>query len=138
MTPSALSSARIWGSLQAQAVELGKEVADPEEPIQEVELTMDTCDLTSWRSRKRHPQSTDATCVLAQETHVLAADVGQASQWAAKRKWHSIWTPALQGKTERSSSGGTAIFLKASHGLSACSRLHETEEVLAPGKLTRA
>ena len=87
MTPSARSSARNWGSLQAQAVELGKEVADPEEPIQEVELTMDTCNLTSWRSLKRHLQSTDATCVLAQETHVLAADVGQASQWAAKRKW---------------------------------------------------
>ena len=99
---------------------------------QEVALTVDTYNTTSWAGLKAHLATTESLCVAAQETHVLAGRVPEASQWAKRHGWHSLWAPAIPGKAEPYSSGGVALFVRATLGLRS-----EGKPDLVEGRLVR-
>ena len=84
---------------------------------QEVALAIDTYNSTSFKSLKRHLETIPSNVVLAQETHIVQSGVPEASQWASRRGWHSLWAPSLPGKARHTSSGGIAIFVRSRFGL---------------------
>ena len=60
---------------------------------------------------------TTAHVVLNQEHHLREERVAEASQWALRRGWKSLWSAALPGASATSSRGGVAIFVRSSLGL---------------------
>ncbi len=82
----------------------------------EFELEIETANTTGWASLKRRLKATDAHVLLAQETWIPPSRMAEASAWARKRGWKSIWAPAGTGPGG-GPSGGVAIFAKDFLGL---------------------
>ena len=84
---------------------------------EEFSLHVVTANGTTWESLRVFLQQTSAHVVLGQEIHIMGSKVDEASQWAAKRGWKSVWSPALKGKGEHGTSGGVVILAKSFLGL---------------------
>ncbi len=80
-------------------------------------LVAETINGTAWGGIKRRLLDTASQVVAAQETHLLADEIPEKSQWALKNGWKSLWSPAAQGMKDHTSSGGVAIFVRSSLGL---------------------
>ncbi len=80
-------------------------------------LAVDTCNATAWGGAKRFLRRTHADIVLLQEHHLPSSRVAEASAWALRRGWHSMFLPAAQG-TGDGWRGGVAILARPHIGLS--------------------
>ncbi len=83
---------------------------------EEFALTAETVNSTGWGPLKRRLLVTKAHVVLAQETWTLQGQVANASAWARRHGWDSIWAPAKLG-AGGGASGGVAIFARQGMGL---------------------
>ncbi len=61
-------------------------------------LGIDTCNATAWGSAKRYLRRTKAGAVLLQEHHLAPQRIAEASAWALKHGWHSLFLPAEEGE----------------------------------------
>ncbi len=84
---------------------------------EEFTLAVDTCNATSWKGAKRFLRRTEADLVLLQEHHLPPERVAEASAWALRHKWHSLFLPAAEG-TGGGWRGGVAILARPHAGLS--------------------
>ena len=76
-----------------------------------------TVNATSWGSMKKYLQSTSAQVVLGIEMHTVGDQTAEASLWAKRHGWKSLWVDALPGASQSFSVGGVAIFVRAYLGL---------------------
>ncbi len=83
---------------------------------EEYELVAETANTTGWGPLKRRLQTTCADLLLAQETWVLPSYKKEASDWAARNGWESVWAPAHTGPGG-GASGGAAVFARRGLGL---------------------
>jgi hypothetical protein len=58
---------------------------------------VDSCNCTSWTGAQRYLRDTEADVVLLQEHHLPPARIADASAWALRRGWHSLFLPAEEG-----------------------------------------
>ncbi len=79
-------------------------------------LTAETVNSTGWGPLRRRLLGTPAQLVLAQETWIRPCQVREASDWATRHGWDSVWAPALVGPGG-GASGGVAIFARRGLGL---------------------
>ncbi len=77
---------------------------------------MESVNATGWKPLKRRLASTSAQVLLAQETWTGSSRIPQASAWARRRGWKSLWAPAVRG-SGGGMSGGVAIFVRDYLGL---------------------
>ena len=84
---------------------------------QEFAMHVATANGTSWGSLKDYILKTEAHVVLGQEVHIKEAEVNEASEWAFKRGWKSVWSPAEPGQGERGTTGGVVILARSWLGL---------------------
>ncbi len=76
-----------------------------------------TANTTGWGPLQRLLASTDAQVVLAQEHELRGQEIAEASDWAIRRGWKSLWVEA--SVTEAGGrSGGVAILARDYLGLS--------------------
>ncbi len=81
-----------------------------------LELCIETANTTGWGPLRRRLDETSAHVLVAQETWVLLAQVAEASTWARRHGWTSIWAPACIGPGG-GASGGVALFVRKEFGL---------------------
>ncbi len=81
-----------------------------------LQLRIESANTTGWGPLRRRLDETSAHALVAQETWVLQSHVAEASTWARKRGWTSIWAPACVGPGG-GASGGVAIFVRKDFGL---------------------
>ncbi len=79
-------------------------------------LTVESTNATGWGPLRRRLQTTSADLLLAQETWVLPSHKREASDWAARHGWESVWAPAQTG-VGGGASGGVAVFARRGLGL---------------------
>ncbi len=85
-------------------------------PGDEFRLLVETANTTGWAALKRRLLDTRAHVLLAQETWVTQAAIPAASEWARRRGWKAVWSPARV--TENGgTSAGVAIFARDYLGL---------------------
>ncbi len=97
-------------------------------------LCVVSANATSWEPLKKFLCSTAADVILAQEHHLPPHRVAEASDWARRRRWHSIILPAAA--TEAGGwSAGVAIFARPHAALSA-PRIGS--EVVVPSRIVAA
>ena len=101
------------------------------------QLTVATYNGSSWKSMQDYLQVTSAQVVLAQETRVIATGLADASQWADRRGWQSLWTPSVPSAAGGPSSGGAAIFVRKELGLRRPSASVDSHQVV-PARLVAA
>ncbi len=75
------------------------------------QLTVDTCNGTTWPGIRRYLRRTRADLILAQEHHLPPGAVAGASQQAFRRGWQSLWLPAQPGNNG-GWRAGVAIFAR--------------------------
>ncbi len=80
-------------------------------------LRVATANTTAWGPLMRFLQSTSADVVLAQEHRLRGQAVAEASDWAHRRGWKSVWTEAKLA-SGGGNSAGVAIFARQHLGLS--------------------
>ncbi len=83
---------------------------------QDYQLVVETANTTGWGPLKRRLQTTSADLLLAQETWVLPSYKKEASDWAVRNGWESVWAPAHTGPGG-GASGGVAAFARRGLGL---------------------
>ncbi len=83
----------------------------------EFQLRIETANTTGWSALKRRLLSTHAQVLLSQETWIPHARMAEASAWARKRGWKSVWAPSAIGDGG-GPSGGVAIFARDHVGMS--------------------
>ncbi len=81
-------------------------------------LRIVTTNSTSWGPLKAFLCRTDADVVLAQEHHIPPCHIAEASDWAMRHRWQSIFLPA-QLTQEGGWSAGVAILARPHAALSA-------------------
>ncbi len=79
-------------------------------------LVAETVNSTGWGPLRRRLLSTCSHLVLAQETWVLPCQQREASDWATRHGWESVWAPAQLG-VGGGASGGAAILARRGLGL---------------------
>ncbi len=79
-------------------------------------LRMETVNATGWRPLAKHLRTTEAHIMFAQEHRLLADEVADASAWARRHGWRSVWTAAIHGPSG-GASAGTAVFARDFCGL---------------------
>ncbi len=80
-------------------------------------LEVVTANTTRWGPLKRFLMATKADAVLAQEHRLHGEEVAEASDWALRRGWKSVWAQAKC--TEAGGRSGGVVILARSHlGLS--------------------
>ena len=72
---------------------------------------------TSWESMKTYLLTTKANVVCGVEMHTLGERTAEASQWAKRNGWKSVWEDATPGAAAQVSVGGVAIFVRSHLGL---------------------
>ena len=76
-------------------------------------LSFTTANVSGWGSGKAFLDSCDSHIVCLQEHHQRSKeDLDQASAWALRRGWKSLWVPALPG-TNDGTRGGVAVFTRS-------------------------
>ncbi len=85
-------------------------------PRELFEFSMHTVNSTGWRPLADYLRSTAAHVIFAQEHRLGPEDVANASAWARRHGWKSVWAPALPGPAG-GMAGGTAIFARDCCGL---------------------
>jgi len=75
-------------------------------------LKMESSSATSWEQAKVVLEATESDVLFVQEHRLLADRIPEASQWAWKRGWRSLWAPALATDKD-GASGGVAIFVRS-------------------------
>lgn len=110
----------LWRSPLVEEL-LPKAAAKPP-PTEAWELSIETVNGTAWASIKKHLRVTTAEVLLVQEHHLGPEACVEASSWAKKRRWKTMWSPANPGGKDHSSSwiGGVAIFVRDHLALSSC------------------
>ena len=84
------------------------------------EVTLETCNGTSWSAIHDRLLYTQADVVLAQEHRLLEEDIADKSAQILGLGWKAIWAPAAatsDSGDKRSTSGGVAIFARKYLGL---------------------
>ncbi len=81
-------------------------------------LSVETVNCTAWGSAKRRLRCTRAELVLLQEHHLPQSRIADASAWALRHGWHSLFLPAAEG-TGGGWRGGVAILARPHIGLGA-------------------
>ncbi len=61
------------------------------------QLIVDVCNGTAWGTVAKYLTKTRAHLVLVQEHHLPTGRVAEASQWALRHGWRTIWAPAEEG-----------------------------------------
>ena len=84
---------------------------------QEFAMHIATANGTSWGSLKHYTMMAEAHVVLGQEVHTKETEVNEASEWAFKRGWKSVWSPAEPGQGEKGTTGGVVILARSWLGL---------------------
>ncbi len=79
-------------------------------------LQLESVNSTGWAALRKRLARTDAHVLLAQETWVPQTLIPEASEWARKRGWKSVWAPARLTEAG-GTSGGVAIFARDFLGL---------------------
>lgn len=79
-------------------------------------LEVVTANTTGWGPLKRYLGRTTAHVVLAQEHRLRGERVDEASEWARRQGWKSLWADAAKGDGD-GTRGGVAIFVRDSLGL---------------------
>ncbi len=79
-------------------------------------LGVETCNATSWGSAKRYLRHSKAGAILLQEHHLPPQRTAEASAWALKHGWHSLFLPAEEG-TGAGWRAGVAILARPHMGL---------------------
>ncbi len=97
-------------------MDLGEPATDDGDK-EEFTLVADTCNATSWSGARRYLVRTSAELVLLQEHHLPPARLAEASAWALRHHWHSIFIPAAEG-SGGGWRGGVAILARPHIGLS--------------------
>ncbi len=98
-------------------MDLADAMGDDGDVKEEFTLVADTCNATSWTGAKRYLARTSAELVLLQEHHLPPARLAEASAWALRNQWHSIFLPAAEGSGD-GWRGGVAILARPHIGLS--------------------
>ncbi len=80
-------------------------------------LGVESCNCTSWGSARRYLRRTKAGAVLLQEHHLSPQRVPEASAWALRHGWHSLFLPAEEGDGA-GWRAGVAILARPHMGLS--------------------
>ncbi len=88
-----------------------------DEEMSEYTFVADTCNSTAWSGARRFLRRTDAHLVLLQEHHLAPERVAEASAWALRNGWHSLFLPAEKG-TGCGWRAGVAVFARPHVGLS--------------------
>ncbi len=84
--------------------------------LENFELRLESANTTCWAGLKRRLRDTDAHVLLAQETWVSQSRMAEASAWARKRGWKSVWAPAGVG-AGGGTAAGVAVFARDFLGL---------------------
>ncbi len=79
-------------------------------------LAIETANTTGWAALRARLEATEADVLLGQETWVTQSLLAEASTWALKRGWKSIWAPA-NATAAGGTSAGVAIFAREWLGL---------------------
>ncbi len=82
----------------------------------EFTLSVESANTTGWGPLRRRLVDTDSDVLLAQETWVLPCQRREASDWATRHGWESVWAPAQVG-SGGGASGGVAVFARKGLGL---------------------
>ncbi len=88
------------------------------EGVERFALRVITANTTAWGPLKSLLLRTDADVVLAQEHHLPHFCLAEASDWARRHNWHSIFLPAME-TTSGGWSAGVAILARPHAALSA-------------------
>ena len=80
-------------------------------------MEVESANTTGWSALKYRLRTTKADVLLAQETLVKAKGLAEASQWAYRHGWKSIWAIAGEGASGKAAFGGVAIFARREIGL---------------------
>ncbi len=81
-------------------------------------LSVETVNCTAWGSAMRRLRCTRAELVLLQEHHLPQSRIADASAWALRHGWHSLFSPAVEG-TGGGWRGGVAVLARPHIGLGA-------------------
>ncbi len=85
--------------------------------MSEYTFVADTCNSTAWSGARRFLKRTDAHLVLVQEHHLAPERIADASAWALRNGWHSLFLPAEKG-IGSGWRAGVAVFARPHVGLS--------------------
>ncbi len=83
---------------------------------EQFQMEIETVNSTGWTALMRRLLTTRAHAVLAQGTWVLQSFIPEASAWARRNGWKSIWAAATTGPGG-GASAGVAIFVRECFGL---------------------
>ena len=109
-------------------------------------LKTETCNSTSWSAAKAFLETTGAHVVCLQEHRLPQEEVAEASAWAIRAGWKSVWSAAVQGeafeRNRNATSGGVALFCRKWLGMTAADqddkRRKDWPFELWPGRLVAA
>ncbi len=88
----------------------------PPPPNEPFELKVVTANTSGWLPLRTFLLATDAHVVFGQEHRLAPDDIADASAWARRNGWKSVWAPAVQGPSG-GSSAGTVVLARDCCGL---------------------
>ncbi len=91
--------------------------ADSPPDVEPFSLVVKSANTTGWGPLQRLLQSTDAHVICAQEHRLRGARVAEASEWAMRRGWKSLWSEATL-TADGGHSGGVVIMARQELGMS--------------------
>ena len=102
--------ARLW--------DYGKRSKEKEEQAEVDALSVVTANGTCWNSLKLWIEECEAHVLCLQEHKLTKDQIAEASQWALKRGWKSVWGAAVTSDETGKPSGGVAILVRKELGVS--------------------